>query len=186
MNQLQVNEFDELNQFDTEEKTVFVIKDLEGLNWAFRKLNAIQAAIKEKKQLADAEKQRIDEWYKKSTAPLEMDVEYFENLITQYHAQVLLDDPKQKSISTPYGKVKSTTSKAQPEKKDEQALLHYVKANELPFVEVKESLKWGDLKKKLTVIENDLGSYVVDENGEIVPGVEVKPMQVTHKVEVSE
>ncbi len=105
-------------------------------------------------------------------------------MIADYHAKVLAEDPKKKTLSTPYGKSKSTTSKAQPDKVDESQLLQFVEENELPFVETVKKLKWGDLKKTLQVVEKDGEQIVIDENGQEVPGVTVKPQTTTFKVEI--
>lgn len=188
MNKLQEQELFELEEQQQEERKVFVITDLNGLNWAFRKMSAIQAKQNEVKQLAQAERLRIDAWEKKECAAFESDLAFFTQKITEYHASVLAQDPKAKSIKTPYGVAKSTTSKAAPEKVDEAALIEYVKTNELTFVEVetKEKLLWGELKKTLKVVESDGVLKVVDADGQVVPGVFVKPETVSFKVEVSE
>lgn len=184
MNEIQEMELHEITE---EQKQVFIIKDLSGLNWAFRKLNALHAELRDKNQLADAELERIETWRKKATEPLKNDVQYFEKLITDYHAFVLESDPKQKSISTPFGAVKSTTRKASVEKVDEQVLIEYARDNKrLDLVKVKEEIAWSELKKSLHVVEGDFGTLIVDENSQIVPGVALKPMTTTFKVEVAE
>ncbi|MGN7478998.1 host-nuclease inhibitor Gam family protein [Solibacillus silvestris] len=188
MNKLQEQELFELEEQHQQERKVFVITDLNGLNWAFRKMSAIQAKLNEVKQLADAERERIADWEKKESAAYQDDLAFFSHKISEYHASVLANDPKAKSIKTPYGVAKSTTSKAQPEKADEQALIEYAKTNELDFVEVetKEKLKWAELKKTLRVVESDGELIVVDADGQVVPGVAVKPETVSFKVEVSD
>lgn len=187
MNELQRMELEELSQ-ENEHKQQFVIKDLQGLNWAFRKMNALQAAIKDVKQLADAERERIARYEKSEMDKYSGDLSFFEQKIKEYHENELLRDHKVKSIKTPYGTVKSTTIKATPDKTNEQALIDYVKRNELAFVEkeTKVKLLWGELKKTLHVVEIEGLQMVVDSNGEIVPGVIVKPETTTFKVEVGD
>ncbi|MCH7321752.1 host-nuclease inhibitor Gam family protein [Solibacillus sp. MA9] len=187
MNVLQEQELFELEQ-NGEESRVYVITDLNGLNWAFRKMSAIHAKVNDVKALAQAERERIDKYELSELAKYENDLAYFTQKITEYHATVLADDPKAKSIKTPYGVAKSTSSKAAPEKADEQALIQYAKSNEIDVVEVKttESLKWAELKKTLSVVESDGELVVVDSDGQRVPGVTVKPPSVSFKVEVSD
>ncbi|WP_431810836.1 host-nuclease inhibitor Gam family protein [Lysinibacillus capsici] len=186
MNQLQEKELFELYEQDPQEKEIFIIKDISGLNWVFRKINAINAKLNEIKSLANSERERIDAWEKKESSVLESDIEFFEQKITEYHSQVLADDPEQKSIVTPYGKVKSITYEAQPEKLNEEAISEYVMANELPFLEKDTSpkLQWAELKKTLRVVQKDNEQIVVDVNGQAVPGVTVKPRTTIFKVEV--
>ena len=54
-------------------------------------------------------------------------------------------------------------------RRDNNKLLDWIKANELDYVEVKESPKWGELKKITRVVNGQ----VITEDGEIVEGVEV-------------
>ena len=187
MNQLQEYELHELEQQQEQQQTI-VITDLDGLNWAFRKMNALQAKINDVKALADAERLRITNYEKQETEKYRFDLERFEHQVKEFHASVLAQDPKAKSIKTPYGVAKSTTSKAAPEKVDEAALIEYAKTNDLAFVEVetKEKLKWAELKKTLQVVESDGTQVVIDADGQVVPGVTVKPETVSFKVEVSD
>lgn len=190
MNQLQMQELEELQvtHDEQQERPQFIITDLNGLNWAFRKMSAITAKMNEVKSLAKAERERIDTWEQKECAGYESDLEYFTQQISQYHASVLKKDPKAKSIKTPYGVAKSTTTKPTPEKTDEKALVEYAKANDVPVVEevVTEKLKWAELKKMLSVVEMNGEQVVIDENGQVVPGVVAKPATTTFKVEVHE
>ncbi|MET4562219.1 hypothetical protein ABIA69_003405 [Lysinibacillus parviboronicapiens] len=188
MNRLQEIELYELNEMQPQEKQIFVIKDMDGLNWVLRKINAANAKLNEIKSLADAERERINAWEKKESTGLVSDITFFEQKIIEYHSHVLANDSERKSIVTPYGKVRSITNEAQPDRLDDEAIFNYVMANELPYVEVNTSrkLQWGELKKTLKVVQQGNEQIVVDENGQAVPGVTVKPRTTTFKVEVDE
>lgn len=54
-------------------------------------------------------------------------------------------------------------------KRDNDKLLDWIKANHLDLVEIKESPKWGELKKITKVVSGQ----VVTKDGKIVEGVEV-------------
>ncbi|WP_193767138.1 host-nuclease inhibitor Gam family protein [Lysinibacillus parviboronicapiens] len=188
MNRLQEIELYELNEMQPQEKQIFVIKDIDGLNWVLRKINAANAKLNEIKSLADAERERINAWEKRESTGLVSDITIFEQKIIEYHSHVLTNDSERKSIVTPYGKVRSITNEAQPERLDDEALFNYVVANKLPYVEVNTSrkLQWGELKKTLKVVQQGNEEIVVDENGQVVPGVTVKPRTTTFKVEVDD
>jgi hypothetical protein len=188
MNLLQETELKELYEMQPQEKQMYVIKDINGLNWVLRKINAANAKLKEIKSLADAERERINAWEKESSVGLISDISYFEHKIFEYHSHVLVADPEQKSITTPHGRVRSFTHEAQPEKADEKAISDYVVANQLPFIEVNTApkLQWAELKKTLRVVQRGNEQIVVDENGQAVPGVTVKPRTTTFKVEVDD
>lgn len=188
MNKLQEQELHELDEMQAEQDNGFIIDDLSGLTWTMRKMRALQAKIKEVQDIASAEITQIEAWAKQETKQYQDDLNFFSHKISEYHARVLAEDPRAKSIKTPYGTAKSVTSKAALEKVDEQALIEYAKANDVPVVDIvtTEKLKWAELKKTLTVIEHDGEQVVVDSDGQIVPGVTVKPTTTTFKVEVKD
>lgn len=183
MNALQQNELLEIDEIESQEQTQFEITDLDSLNWAFRKLSALKSKEKEIRQLANVERDRIDQWEKSELSTIENSTSFFESLIQQYHAKQLAEDPKAKTISTPYGKSKTRKSKEAPEKANEDELLEYVLENEmLDFI--KNSVKWSDFKKTLKIVEISGEKVVVDENGQLVKGVTVKPESISYSVEV--
>lgn len=184
MNKLQEVELAEVEDMEVSEFNKFEITDIDSLNWAFRKLAVLKSKEKETKQLADKERSRISMWEQSELSAVKSSIGFFESLVSHYHMKQLAEDPKAKTISTPYGKTKSTTSKAQPEKQNEEQLLAFVEENALPFVKVKKELAWGDLKKILKVADKDGQQIVIDENGQVVPGAAVKPQTTTFKVEI--
>jgi sulfur carrier protein ThiS len=182
MNSLQQIELLEVEEIQSQE-TKFEITDLNSLNWAFRKMAALKTKEKEIKQLADIERQRIAEWERGELSTISNSVEFFENMISVYHANQLSLDPKAKTISTPYGKSKSRTSKEAPEKENEDAILQHVIENGMEDY-IKNSLKWADFKKAVKIVEISGEKVVVDENGQIVPGMTVKQESISYSVEV--
>lgn len=183
MNPLQSEELLAWEEAGTEERKHFEITSLESLTWAFRKLSALKAKEAEIEAIAAAEKQRIDEWEMAEKKSIADSKEFFEGLISAYHAKVLMQDPKAKTLSTPYGKAKARKVKEQPEKANEKAVLKHVVENGMDAY-IKSSLKWADFKKSLRIVEADGKKVAVDENGVIVDGVEIKPEQIKFSVEV--
>lgn len=184
MNPLQDFELNEINNGGLPgDRPQFEITDMNSLNWAFRKIVALKSQEKEIKALAVTEKQRIEEWERQELKPLSDSLSFFENLVSVYHTKQLQEDPKAKTLSTPYGKSKSRTTKASPKEVDKEKLLHHVKDADMTEF-IKESVAWGDFKKTLTVTELDGKPIVIDLNGQAVPGVEVQPETVNFKVEV--
>ncbi|MFP3512977.1 host-nuclease inhibitor Gam family protein [Peribacillus sp. SIMBA_075] len=182
MNSLQQIELMEVEEIQSQE-TNFEITDIHSLNWAFRKLTALKSKEKEIKQLANVERVRIAEWEKGELSSINNSTSFFESLITLYHAKQLAEDPKAKTISTPYGKSRTRKSKETPDKANEDVILQYVIENEMDEF-IKNSVKWADLKKSLKIVEISGEKVVVDENGQIVPGVIVKPESISYSVEV--
>lgn len=75
----------------------------------------------------------------------------------------------QESYTHPLGKL--VLKKQAPEfKRDEKTIIEWLKAHDgNSFVKVEEKLDWAELKKASTVV----GETIVNEDGEIIPGVEV-------------
>lgn len=182
MNALQKLELMEVEEIQSQEQR-FEITDLESLNWAFRKISALKTEEKNIKQLANVERDRINVWEQQELSPIHNSISFFEGLIQKYHAEQLAENPKTKTISTPYGKSKTRKSKEAPEKENEEVLLQYVIENEMDDY-IENSVKWADLKKSLKITEISGEKVVVDENGQLVPGVSVKPESISYSVEV--
>lgn len=183
MNSLQAIELAEVDEIQAAEQQQFEISDLESLNWAFRKLSALKTQEKEIQQLANVERDRIAQWEKSELTPIHNSMSFFESHIQRYHAEQLAADPKAKTISTPYGKSKTRKSKEVPEQADKEKLLNYAIENDLADF-IKNEVKWADIKKTFQIAEISGEKVVVDENGQLVPGVTVKPESIAYSVEV--
>ncbi|MEB8652906.1 host-nuclease inhibitor Gam family protein [Bacillus cereus] len=182
MNALQQNELLEVDQLQDAEQQ-FEITDIDGFNWSLRKISALKEKEKEITTLANSERNRITEWEQNELKPIHNSILFFESHIRRYHMEQLAADPKQKTISTPYGKSKTRKSKETPDKGDEALLLDYVIQNDLAEF-IKNSVKWADLKKTLKIVQIGDEKVVVDGDGQIVPGVTVKPESISYSVEV--
>lgn len=105
--------YDSNGQMPEEVTTRFTITDLDGLNWAFRKLAALVAKKAEIKGLADAELARIKAWSDKENKGIDANVEFFGFMINEYANKQRAADGKYKGDKTPYGAIKF--AKQQPE-----------------------------------------------------------------------
>jgi phage host-nuclease inhibitor protein Gam len=169
LNALQTQELQELQQVERER---FKITDIGGVNWALRKLAALKAREAEVNQLADAEIERINAWREKELESVKRDVEYFESLLTEYHAEQLKQDPKAKTITTPYGTLKARKLPPMVEY-DADLVLSWAKgAGRTEFIRVREELA------------KDAVREAVLSDGELVPGVTVIDQGVKYSVEV--
>lgn len=168
----------------------YQIDNLNSLDWAFRKIGSYQKDFAEQKALVDgniaelkAQIQKETEWLEKERLKMERNASFFEHLITEYHKTILAENPKKKSISTPNGKVQSTTRKPSIVKPDDDRLpqiIEYAEQNDFTdFVEVKKSLKWVEFKKELKLTE-DL--KVVDSNGQVVEGIPLSDGGTSFKI----
>ena len=157
-----------------EVKDQFEITNLQGATWCFRKLRAIEDKVEEVTSVAALEIDRITQWLTRETKSLEEDKAYFEGLLNAYYVKERAKDKKFK-LSTPYGKV--TARKTKKWTYDEEIVKAYVKAEELPFIRVKEELDKSALKKAFK-------DGINTETGEYVPGIVIEEIEnITVKVE---
>ena len=168
----------------TKEEVVerFKIDSLDSADWALRKIAINNKSLVEKEELFA----KYEQWIKSERAKTERDNSFFEHLLVDYHTRVLADNPKQKSISTPNGKVQSTTRKpsiVKPEKDSLPQVIEYAEQNGFEdYVEVKKELKWTDFKKELSIAESHEGLVVVDNGGQVVPNVPISEGGTTFKI----
>jgi len=180
LEQLEEQLQDEVNKPSKEEANEqFKIDNLASADWALRKIAINNKALKDKEELFA----QYEAWIKEERLKTHDNNSYFEYLLTDYHERVLAENPKQKSISTPNGKVQSTTRKpaiVKPEKDSLPQLIEYAEQNDFnKFVEVKKELKWTEFKKELTLTD-DL--KVVDSNGQVVPNIPISEGGTTFKI----
>lgn len=188
MNALEQMELDELRELvfqlpEAEVKQRFRIDSLDSLNWALRKLSALEAKRKENEALAKKEYERIKAWEEKMTKDIEEHKQFFTSLIEEYARSQRTADPKWKA-STPYGKV--GFRKQQPKwMYDEQKALESVETAGLDkFVRVKKELDKTALKASVKVLED--GRVLDTETGLFIDGITVAEQPEALKVEVVE
>ena len=152
----------------------FVIDTDAKAEWALSK-------IKE----ARADRDAWVAWYESKIKEIKEQTDFntmnLERMLAEYFNNVPHRKTKtQESYSLPGGKLILKTQN--PEyKRDDKTVIEWLKKNgQDQFVKVKEELAWSDLKAATGV----LGSNIVDENGEIVPGIEVIERDPKFVVEV--
>ncbi|MFP3393275.1 host-nuclease inhibitor Gam family protein [Brevibacillus sp. SIMBA_040] len=182
---LDLDELQEIN-FQVPEAVVkerFKIDGLDSLNWALRKLSALDAKQLDARELANKEKARIQEWLDKETRTIEESRQFFNMLIEEYARGQRARDPKWKA-STPYGKV---SFRKQPPKweYDEKKALDTVESAGLgQFIRVKKELDKVALKGNVQVLED--GRIVEPESGAVIEGVLVFTQPEALKIEVAD
>lgn len=111
--------------------------------------------------------------------PLQEEMKYLEANLTAYHRQQL-EQGGDKTIKLPWATL-TCRRKPQDYTKDDDRLLEWVQGNAVDYVKVSTSVAWGDLKKQLVVAG---GKVLLKETGEVVEGIEPKPIEISFGVEV--
>lgn len=164
------------------------VHDLASLDKAFKKIATLKHENKQHIDYAADEIKKITDWLSEVTKTNNSEIEYITSLIANYHKRVLEEYPKKKTLSTPNGKSKSRTTKKSPYIKDEAALLRAVKrlGND-ELVDVKESVKWAELKAKIHIIELEGGEVTfTTDDGQVLDGLDLKEEETDFKMEVGE
>lgn len=152
---------------NVDEENRFRVTDDKSAEWCLQK-------IREARQEAEKWKEHYRLQMEKVQKEAENTVAYFEGLLSEYFDTVPHKETKtQQSYTLPSGKL--VRKQQQPEYiKDDAVLVPWLKENfrlELVKVEVKEKADWAALKKQISITPD--GTSVMDENGEIIPGVTV-------------
>lgn len=131
------------------------------------------SARKEKDRLlslVEAERARLDMQEAQITARYDGEISYYLEQLREYSGTVDMRETKtQRSYQLLSGKLIYKKPKTVPDR-DEKILLPWVKENAPEFVQVSESVKWGDIKPLLAV---DGDRVVYTATGEVVDGLGV-------------
>lgn len=158
------------------ESDKFKIDSLELAVWADKIIKEAEDKVENINQIADDHIQKLkdkieklEQWKIEATKKDNSTIEFFKNHLHAYHIRVLEHETSKgvkklsKTIKLPN---RDLTCKAQqPEFIKDDTLTDWVATNHPNFIETKQTLKWGEFKKTLTIHDKT----VIDENGEVVP-----------------
>jgi hypothetical protein len=165
---------------DPEAREAFRITGPGQATWAMRKLRDARAAQADVAAVAQAEIDRIQAWATAEHDRIEHNAGFFEGLLTRWALDLRAADPRSKTVSTPYGEVRTRTVPGKWDVHDEALVVAWARGSRPGLMQVRESLRLADAKKALDVTDD--GRVIDPETGEIVPGIEVGPAQVTATV----
>lgn len=160
-------------------------------SWAARKRAAAEDRIREVQELAAAEVDRITAWAESQITTPARDMAFFDTVLLDY-ARRQREELDRKSVSTPYGTVKSKEVPATYEVTDEAAFLVWAKANRPELVQTVEKVSKVELKKRVAIDVQEVStedeeapvatmSTVTDtETGEVLPGLTAVPARITY------
>lgn len=169
------------------EKKPFEVTDEASAEWVLEKLeeNAkARALVEEQYQRMIA---RHEAWREDALKEIEGSDTHLQSLLRPW-VEAKLADGKKKSVKLPSGRVGfragGETWKMGAEKVEatNPALLAFVKENDDSFVKVQESVRWGDYKKTLNVVED---GRVATADGQIIEGMTVTKGKPSFYVEVA-
>lgn len=169
------------------EKKPFEVTDEASAEWCLEKLEENAKARKLVNDQFAEMVYRYEKWKSDSLQELNRSDKYLKGLLQTWAAEKLADG-KKKSVNLPSGRVGfragGETWKIGTEKIEATtpALLAFVKENDDSFVKVQESVRWGDYKKTLHVMED---GRVATSDGQIIEEMTVTKGEPSFYVEVA-
>ncbi|MBB6215627.1 phage host-nuclease inhibitor protein Gam [Anaerosolibacter carboniphilus] len=180
LNQLDLLEIEEVQQSGVQENR-FIINDIEGVNWAFRKIKAYHNQKAEIEALAKAEIERIQTWLVNEAKQIDESIAFFEGKLTEYAVVQREADPKFK-CSTPYGKIGFRKQQPKWEYDEEKAIHSLKEAGLKELIRVKEEPKKDEIKKLFRVVDGK----AVDPDGQIIDGITITDREDKLEIKVVE
>lgn len=176
MNSLQQRELEEIEGMDLNEETKerFKIEDTEQLNWAMRKIAALNNKKNGIDELVAKEMERLTSWREKECESINHSKSFFEGLIMEYAMSERAKDKDFKKASTPYGKVTFTKQQPKWNYDDAKLLDHLESVSALDLIRIKKEPNKVEIKKRFAAKENGL---VTDQEGTIIPGIKVEYLE---------
>lgn len=169
------------------EKERFTVTDEASAEWCLEKMEEnekARALIDEQYKQMTA---RYEKWRADALAELKSSDAYLKGLLLPW-VQEKVADGKKKSVKLPSGRVGFRAGGETWKMGDEKieattpALLAFVKQDDDSFVKVQESVRWGDYKKTLNIMED---GRVATSDGQIIEGMTVTKGAPSFYVEVA-
>lgn len=168
------------------EKKPFEVTDEASAEWCLEKLEENAKARKLVNDQFAEMVYRYEKWKSDSLQELNRSDKYLKGLLQTWAVEKLADG-KKKSVNLPSGRVgfraggETWKMGAKKIEATTPALLAFVKENDDSFVKVQESVRWGDYKKTLNVMED---GRVATSDGQIIEGMTVTQGVPSFYVEV--
>lgn len=154
---------------------------LDRANWHGRHLRRLWRERSEVERVYDAEIQRLLDRRVALVEKIDRDIAWHETPIKGLHAALLDLNPKRKTIGLPNVTMRARAGQPRWEF-DPDVFLGWARTWHPDLIRVKEEIDRAAAKKALKAVEFS----AVDDNGEIVPGIEVLEPETKFWVELPE
>lgn len=152
----------------------FVIEDDQTAEWAMGKIREAQAEKAKWKQFYDERYQAVEK-------DCDFTIANMESMLQRYFESVPHKVTKtQENYALPSGKLVFKHQEPEYRRTDADVIDWLKKNGGEKYIVTKEALNWAEMKRKLNVI----GSTVADEDGQIIPCIEVVERPDIFKVEL--
>jgi phage host-nuclease inhibitor protein Gam len=173
---------------------LFQVTDPLRAEWALRHIGRSQRLLAEADETARRQIEAVMSRAEELLAPVrerraaehakhEQDIAFMSQLLQTFHRKLLADDPKRKTIKLAFGTLSSR--QGQPHYTFSPEFVEWARAAAPDLVRTKYETDANAAKAVLALVENADGELAATFDGELVPGVEVEPAEVSFKVEAS-
>lgn len=174
---------------DLEPAPRFALRDASMADWAMRRLRDRQVRLREAEDFAREEIGKIRQWLDGERQRKGRDIEFFDGLLREYHERAILaalasvggdwSRVKDKTLRLPSGEVAAAKRAPAWGVQDKAAFIEWAEAEGFgDLVKVDKDVRLAEAKKVFTA----RGSVVVDDDGEVVPGLVPEPEAITYTV----
>jgi hypothetical protein len=164
-----------------EERQHWKVDGLGTATWAMERVQELARRQKEIELLTEERVERLQAWAAEQVDALQRDREFFEGHLKGYALSLRREDPRRKSVSTPFGRVATREPAVRWEIHGDDLALEWARKHRPDLIRTVESVPLADLKGVLEVTDEG----VVDpELGEVLPWVTAQRGDLTAKVVV--
>jgi hypothetical protein len=167
---------------EDDERVGYRLRSLSHLTWAMRKLRDLRLRRLDIHTTAQAEIDRVQRWAADEDEKLTRDADWFRSLIEAYALDLRARDERQKSVTTPYGVVRTRMTGA-PWNIDEATFLAWLAEHRPDLVKTTRAVRLADAKRAFGLTVQD-GLIHDPASGEAVPGVKVGEPSITASVDI--
>jgi hypothetical protein len=170
MDNLNLAILNEIMEDQHEEKEAWTIKNNSDANWALETIAEHKKEMTEYISICEDVIKTYQEKIRKRKQQYDYDTARLQNELREYFETVKHEIMATKDVfKLPAGSLEM--KKGTTIKKDVPVLVKWLKENKLTdYVKSVEDVDWAGLKKKIKFT----GENAIDENGEIIPGIDVK------------
>lgn len=152
------------------------------LHASMRKLATLRSALNELRETARRDHERINAWLDDESSDIVAEANVLESAIRAFMLAERAENPERKHEDTPWGRVQTREKPPKPVIADKDALFEWADSEGL--IRVQTEADWAEILKRTKVAGDRLVVATGDSQGEVVPGVEIAPPEITVTVEV--